>query len=226
MDQGTMLSSPREQALVQIVGPNMLQNSLLVSYLEKETGLKCISSRQAKLTSTFDGSQSQKHLIIRDCQNMDMEHLWEEIEDIDCQNQSQCFIALCNLEPQKNIETEAMCRNVRGIFYTDEPLDRLCKGVYAILNGELWFSRKILSQCLFESQSRSVPMLKKEKNGVDLTMREKEILTRVTSGLCNKEIAADLSISPHTVKTHVYNIYKKINVTNRLQASFWGAKNL
>jgi DNA-binding NarL/FixJ family response regulator len=212
--------------MVQIVGPNRLQNSLLVSYLEKETGLRCLCSSKVKLEPNIKSGQEQKYLIIRDCQDADFDTLWLELEDLVCPERTQCFIALCNLEPKKNIEREAMARNVRGIFYNDEPLERLCKGVCAILNGELWFSREILSKCLFESSPRLVTSLKKNANGTMLTMREKEILSRVSSGFCNKEIASDLSISPHTVKTHVYNIYKKINVTNRLQASLWGAKNL
>jgi DNA-binding CsgD family transcriptional regulator len=48
----------------------------------------------------------------------------------------------------------------------------------------------------------------------------------VVSGATNEEIAARICISPHTVKTHIYNIFKKIKVPNRLQAALWAAKNL
>ncbi len=62
--------------------------------------------------------------------------------------------------------------------------------------------------------------------GVNLTSREKEILTRIASGASNREIADALFISHHTVKTHIYNIYKKIKVPNRFQAALWIAENL
>jgi DNA-binding CsgD family transcriptional regulator len=47
----------------------------------------------------------------------------------------------------------------------------------------------------------------------------------VASGATNEQISDRLFLSRHTVKTHVYNIFKKINVTNRLQAALWAAKN-
>jgi DNA-binding CsgD family transcriptional regulator len=59
-----------------------------------------------------------------------------------------------------------------------------------------------------------------------LTQREREILSIVVGGATNEEIANKLYISPHTVKTHIYNIFKKINVPNRLQAALWVSRNL
>jgi len=59
-----------------------------------------------------------------------------------------------------------------------------------------------------------------------LTPREIKILIMVGAGAENEEIAHKLGISPNTVRTHIYNIYKKINVSNRLQAVLWAAKNI
>ena len=51
-----------------------------------------------------------------------------------------------------------------------------------------------------------------------LTPREQEVLQRLAAGLTNREIAADLSISPETVKKHTGNIYSKLAVQDRRAA--------
>ena len=58
-----------------------------------------------------------------------------------------------------------------------------------------------------------------------LTEREVEVLGKLSRGLANKQIAAQLGISEHTVKFHVSSIYGKLNVTNRAEAVREGLRN-
>ncbi|PHX73678.1 MAG: hypothetical protein CK547_07140 [Chitinophagaceae bacterium] len=51
-----------------------------------------------------------------------------------------------------------------------------------------------------------------------LSAREAEILTELVNGLLYKEIAVELGISQETVRKHVYTIYKKLQVNNRIEA--------
>jgi len=51
-----------------------------------------------------------------------------------------------------------------------------------------------------------------------LTPREGEVLDHLTAGQSNKEIARDLNVSPNTIKTHVAQIYQKLDVRQRVQA--------
>lgn len=82
-----------------------------------------------------------------------------------------------------------------------------------------------LAQRLAELYKQS--QKKNEKRGSDLlTNREMEIITWLVSGRSNEEIAESLNISPHTVRTHLSNIYSKIKVENRFQAALWAAENI
>lgn len=109
---------------------------------------------------------------------------------------------------------------VRGVFYVGEPSDRLLKGVKAITAGELWYSRKVTTELLLPN----VPATEASPQWHKLTQREKEVLFELVSGANNQQIAETLCISLHTVKTHLYNIYRKIKVENHLQATLWLAK--
>ena len=62
-------------------------------------------------------------------------------------------------------------------------------------------------------------------NGVILTLRETEVLRLVAKGFSNREIASILSIRPDTVKTHVKNIFYKLDVTDRTEAAVWASIN-
>ena len=58
-----------------------------------------------------------------------------------------------------------------------------------------------------------------------LSPRELEILTCLTMGMSNKEIAAHLSISQQTVKNHMTSIMTKLNVSDRTQAALTALRN-
>ncbi len=207
---------------VLIVGPNALQNELLARFLEKETGLPCTFSSEMK-REAIDTNSPSACLILFDCRATGLGHLWAMVESGPTLDLTGCRIALFNLDPDTGGEKEIMDRGIHGIFYVGEPLDMFPRGVKAMLDGEMWYSRKALSKRIMDPGKGSTASLAASNI---LTSREKEILVGIASGASNEDIAQDLSISPHTVRTHIYNIYKKINTSNRLQAMLWVAKYL
>ena len=54
-----------------------------------------------------------------------------------------------------------------------------------------------------------------------LTPREAEIVRAVANGMSNKEIAKELWVSVQTVKFHLTNIYRKLQISNRTEAARW-----
>ena len=63
-----------------------------------------------------------------------------------------------------------------------------------------------------------------KKASDNLTRREREILVLITKGKLNKEIANELNITERTVKNHIANLFKKINVYDRTQAAVYAIK--
>jgi two-component system NarL family response regulator len=58
----------------------------------------------------------------------------------------------------------------------------------------------------------------------DLSAREREILQRVAAGLSNKQIGAELALSPHTIKAHLRTILDKLHLRSRAEAAAWAAR--
>jgi DNA-binding NarL/FixJ family response regulator len=75
------------------------------------------------------------------------------------------------------------------------------------------------------SISAILPHLTNNHPDLKLTCREKDLLSEIAKGLTNIEIAETLFLSEMTVKTHLKNIYKKLNVSNRTEAIIVAMKN-
>jgi LuxR family transcriptional regulator, positive regulator of biofilm formation len=219
------ISNITPETFVHIIGSNMLQNELLLSFLKKKTGYEGACVRHLNTTVPSDHNPPiHSQFLLVDCNDTDMKSLWPAITARKQLNSSQSFFALCNVEPEMEIEETAVSQGIQGIFYKNDPLHFIPKGICAILDGDFWYSRKVLTKLLKGSNSSKT--MKKDPAPSKLSDREKEILGLIASGQSGKRMAEDLRISEHTVKTHTYNIYKKINVSNRLQATLWSAKYL
>jgi len=215
----------RSTAYIHVVGTNKLQNDLLLSFLKEKTGFngKCVKKLESVTPVPKKGDELPQFLLL-DWTSVDKENIWSDIVAWKSTNSCQCFFVFCNVDAKVEIEKLALTNNIQGLFYKNDPLNIMPKGISTILNGDLWYSRKTLTKCIMENNHSN--------NFLDhaatshLTLRQREILILMASGCSNKEIANKLNISGHTVKTHVYNIYKKLNVDSRFQAALWAAKYL
>jgi len=208
---------------VHIIGRNDLQNELLKRFLAEETGIECTYGPDQDTLADGSDSPPAPGLVLYDCFGKDVKRLWADLEARGNPGTPEQQIAFFNLDPGFEDEKDFLDRGVRGVFHSNGPLSMIPKGVLAILNGEMWYSRKTLSARILEPERRPNTSAQAASS---LTAREKEILIGIAAGHSNDDIASGLFISPHTVKTHVYNIYKKINISNRLQAMLWVAKYL
>ncbi len=110
---------------------------------------------------------------------------------------------------------------VDGYILKDSESAELKKAINTVLNGDNYIQPNLIPALNNRLVSRDVDKEKIES----LTRRELELLIQVASGLSNKEIALSLNISERTVKNHISNIFKKIDVSDRTQAAVFAIKN-
>lgn len=110
---------------------------------------------------------------------------------------------------------------VDGYIMKDSESSELKKAIYMILDGKRYIQPNLIPELNAKLASMDVERDKLRF----LTKREKEVLVQVASGMSNKEIAINLDISERTVKNHISNIFKKIDVSDRTQAAVFAIKN-
>lgn len=218
-----MPSENLQEVQINIVGLSGIQNELLAAFLEKETGYPCKTTSFEGLFDLIAGFPCRKRLVMVDCSGTENAKQWKSLFKKHIDPVAENLIVLFNVDPNSGIEKDAVVQGIRGIFYLNDQMSIFAKGVGDVVSGELWYSRRVMSDFLlkrgaFNSFSNASSNI--------LTFREKEILIGIASGASNQDLSDSLGISLHTVKTHIYNIYKKINVPNRLQAALWAAQYL
>ena len=209
---------------IYIVGHRRVHNELLSSFLEERIGAECLIVKTTRdLTVPTDEGGYSPRLVLLDCLGNDPVSLWEEFEAETNAIFSRDYVVLFNVSPGMGFEDKALMQGARGFFYVQDNIEQFERGILAIYAGELWVSRKIMTDYILEHRR---PLLPLETDGTGLTKRESEILGTIAEGASNEEVAEKFFISPHTVKSHLYNIFKKVGVSNRLQAALWARRNL
>ncbi len=116
---------------------------------------------------------------------------------------------------------KAMDLDVDGYIVKDAGSLELKKAIQSIMNGEKYIQPSMIPALNKRLVARDV-----DKDKIDsLTKREMEVLIQIANGMFNKEIANSLGISERTVKNHISNIFKKIDVNDRTQAAVFAIKN-
>ncbi len=204
-----------------IIDGDMVQSQLLADILERKFQADCFCRQRISLSDIIALKPARLTVCLFD---------WEESEDTAEMEKrldlggAPCppyvLPVLCNVNPTADIEKLANAKTLRGVFYAGESFSSFIDGLEAVLKGEVRLKRHTLGGS--GERPAKPPVLSRSP----LTSREIELIRQVASGASNRKIADQLGISPHTVKTHLYNIFKKVGVPNRLQATLWAIANL
>lgn len=116
---------------------------------------------------------------------------------------------------------KALELGLNGYILKDSESAELKKAIFSIMEGE-----KYIQPSLIPALNARLINKDEDKDKVEqLTKREIEVLAKVAKGMFNREIAVSLNISERTVKNHISNIFKKIQVSDRTQAAVFAIRN-
>ena len=103
---------------------------------------------------------------------------------------------------------DAISGGAKGILFKSSSPDEIARSVRKVAAGKYQFPKELADAMRKRHAKRLRPMQL-------LTPRESEVARLVVKGLSNKEIGRQMDLSEGTVKIHLHNIYKKLNVSNR-----------
>lgn len=127
-------------------------------------------------------------------------------------------ILMCTVFDDTTNLFNAICSGAKGYLLKDEKPEKIHRAVFETMEGgsAMSASMAIKALSLIKNTTAIVPtQLKTESN---LTTRELEILTHLSVGLSYEQIADNSGISYGTVRKHIENIYKKLNVHSKIEA--------
>ncbi|WHH59116.1 response regulator transcription factor [Petroclostridium sp. X23] len=111
-----------------------------------------------------------------------------------------------------------------GYVLKDADSDVLIEAIQSVYKGQSYIQPNLTTDLIKEFTQGTIDE-QRSRGENQLTQREIEVLELIAEGMLNKEIAAKLYISEKTVKNHVSNIFKKLNVSDRTQAAIYAFKN-
>ena len=117
----------------------------------------------------------------------------------------------------RELVIEAFRFGADGVFCRNSPFDMLCKSVDALAKGQIWATSKELRYVMEEFMR--APKQRKVDPTVEnrMTKREGDVVRLAVEGLSNREIAAQLGLTEHTVKNYLFRVFDKLGVSNRVE---------
>jgi DNA-binding NarL/FixJ family response regulator len=119
---------------------------------------------------------------------------------------------------------EALAAGACGYLLKDTHPDELVGAIRLAAGGHAVLSREVVRALVARVRSENRATEQAASDGLALTARELEVIRLIADGADNAAIGRELSISRHTVKQYVTNIFEKLGVRNRVQAAVYAVR--
>jgi len=119
--------------------------------------------------------------------------------------------------PDRHLVVEAFRAGARGILSRDRSIKLLSKCLECVNQGQIWATSEELLY-LIDALIECPPLRLADAKGIPLLSKQEQAVVHwMTEGLSNREIAAQLKLTEHTVKNYILRIFDKLGVSNRVE---------
>jgi DNA-binding NarL/FixJ family response regulator len=134
-------------------------------------------------------------------------------------------VLVLTISDQDEDVMDAVVAGACGYLLKDASITDLMQGIRSAAIGESLISPTIATKVLQRVRATSSSRREAELIQSGLSARELQVLKLIANGKDNALIAADLHISPKTVKNHISNILMKLQIENRIQAAVYAVRS-
>ncbi len=184
----------------------------LSAMLRKEQDIQVVGEAENGAEAIDKARELRPDIILMDLRMPEVDGV-EAMRQISALNPDIKFIVLTTYDNDEYI-FKGIEAGARAYLLKDAPREDLFKAIRAVQKGESLIEPAIAGKVLDRFAE-----LSRQAQGVEaLSERELEVLKLVAKGAANKEIAAELTITESTVKTHIQTIFQKLGVSDRTEA--------
>jgi DNA-binding NarL/FixJ family response regulator len=134
-------------------------------------------------------------------------------------------VLVLTISDQDDDVLDAILAGACGYLLKDASVDELIRGIVAAAVGESLVSPAIAGKVLQQVRATAISSEAADTIRAELSERELDVLKLIAAGNDNAMIAAQLHISPKTVKNHISNILMKLQIENRIQAAVYAVRS-
>ncbi len=204
---------------VMIADDHNLMREGIKQLLEFDGSVKVIAEASNGIECLDKVKQFEPDVLLLDI-NMPEKNGLEVLEELKSEK-TKTKILILTVHNEIEYLIKAIDIGVDGYILKDSESAELKKAIDAVFKGENYIQASLIPMLNNRLLKKDIDKDKIES----LTSRELEVLIQVTNGMANKEIATSLNISERTVKNHISNIFKKIEVSDRTQAAVFAIRN-
>jgi two-component system nitrate/nitrite response regulator NarL len=206
-----------------LIDDHSLLRSGIRLLLEKQPDFEVVAEAGDGIEGVKRAQQHKPDVILLDLNMPGLSGL--ETLQLLIQDNPECAVVILTVSEEAEELGQALRDGARGYLIKNIDGDALSTAIRRAADGEAVIdsnmTAKLVAQFRAQPKAGATPIIERDK----LTAREREIVQCLARGESNKEIARHLDVAESTVKIHVQNILKKLNLSSRVQVAVYAVEH-